>query len=154
MYLSPDNWLDVTIPPGINEGQVLRLKGKGDPGIGGAPPGDALIEVHIAPHPIFRRDGDNVMLDLPVTVAEAVLGGRITVPTVTGPVTMTIPKGSDAGAQLRLRGKGVQRRGGAAGDQIVTLKVVIGDSGDPELAAFLEAWAEKHKTDPRRGMAS
>jgi len=152
LSLSPDNWLDVTIPPGIEEGQVLRLKGKGGEGIGGAPSGDALIEVHVAPHEHFRRDGDNILLDLPVTVAEAVLGARITVPTVTGPVAMTIPKGSDSGTQLRLRGKGIQRRSGAAGDQIVTLKVVIGDSSDPELAAFLETWAEKHKANPRRGM--
>jgi DnaJ-class molecular chaperone len=133
---------------------VLRLKGKGGQGVGGAPPGDALIEVHVVPHRHFRRDGDNILLDLPVTVAEAVLGARISVPTVTGPVTMTIPKGSDSGAQLRLRGKGIQRRGATAGDQIVTLRVVIGDSGDPELAAFLETWAEKHKTDPRGGMIS
>src|SRR5579862_2193531 len=154
LSLSPDNWLDVTIPPGIDEGQVLRLKGKGGEGIGGAPAGDALIEIHILPHPRFRRDGNNILLDLPVSVAEAVLGARISVPTVTGPVTMTVPKGSDSGTQLRLRGKGIQRRGGPAGDQIVTLRVIIGDSGDPELAAFLETWAEKHKTDPRRGMAS
>jgi DnaJ-class molecular chaperone len=153
LSLSPDSWLDVTIPPGIDEGQVLRLKSKGDPGIGGAPPGDALIEVHIAPHPHFRREGDNILLDLPVTVAEAVLGARVAVPTVTGPVTMTIPKSSDSGSQLRLRGKGIQRRGGA-GDQIVTLKVVIGDSGDQELAAFLETWSKNHATDPRRGMTS
>jgi DnaJ-class molecular chaperone len=152
LSLSPDDWLDVTIPPGINEGQVLRLKGKGDPGIGGAPPGDALIEVHVAPHPYFRRDGGNILVELPVSLAEAALGGRVTVPTVTGPVTMTIPKGSDSGAQLRLRGKGIHRRG-VEGDQIVTLKIVIGDSGDPELAAFLESWAQKHPTDPRRGMA-
>jgi DnaJ-class molecular chaperone len=151
LSLPPDTWLDVTIPPGIEEGQVLRLKGKGGEGVGGAPPGDALIEIHVAPHPYLRRDGDNILLDLPVTVAEAVLGARVTVPTATGPVAMTIPKGSDSGTQLRLRGKGIQRRG-AAGDQIVSLKVVIGDSGDPELAAFLETWAEKHKTDPRPGM--
>jgi len=152
LSLPPDNWLDVTIPPGIDEGQVLRLKGKGDPGIGGAPPGSALIEVHVAPHPHFRRDGDNILLELPVTVAEAVLGARVAVPTVTDPVTMTIPKGSDAGTQLRLRGKGIHRRGGSAGDQIVTLKVVIGASGDAELAAFLEGWAQKHQTNPRSGM--
>jgi len=151
LSLPPDNSLDVTIPPGIEEGQVLRLKGKGDAGIGGGPPGDALIEVHVAPHPYFRRGGDNILLDLPVSLAEAVLGGRITVPTVTGPVAMTIPKGSDSGAQLRLRGKGIQRRG-AAGDQIVSLKVMIGDSGDSELAAFLETWAPKHPTNPRSGM--
>jgi DnaJ-class molecular chaperone len=147
----------VTIPPGIVEGQVLRLKGKGDPGIGGAPAGDALIEIHIAPHPYFRRDGDNILIELPVSLAEAVLGGRVTVPTITGPVAMTIPKGSDSGAQLRLRGKGIHRRGasdGNGGDQLVTLKVVIGDSGDSELAAFLESWAQKHPADPRRGMAT
>jgi DnaJ-class molecular chaperone len=153
LSLSPDTWLDVTIPPGIEEGQVLRLKGKGDPGIGSAPPGDALIEVHIVPHPFFRREGDNILVELPVSVAEAVLGARITVPTVTGPVTMTVPKGSDSGAQLRLRGKGIHRRGAPEGDQLVSLKIVIGDSGDAELAAFLEGWAAKHPTDPRRGMA-
>jgi DnaJ-class molecular chaperone len=151
LSLAPENWLDVTIPPGIEEGQVLRLKGKGDAGIGGAPAGDAMIEVHIAPHPFFRRDGDNILVELPVSLAEAVLGGRVTVPTVTGPVAMTIPKGSDSGAQLRLRGKGIQRRSGA-GDQIVSLKVVIGDSGDVALAAFLEEWAKTHPADPRRGM--
>jgi DnaJ-class molecular chaperone len=152
LSLAPDNWLDVSIPPGIDEGQVLRLKGKGDPGIGGAPPGDALIEVHVMPHAFFRRDGDNILVDLPVSLPEAVLGARVTVPTVTGPVAMTIPKGADSGAQLRLRGKGIQRRGGAAGDQLVTLKIVIGDSGDAELAAFLETWAPKHPADPRSGM--
>jgi DnaJ-class molecular chaperone len=151
LSLAPDNWLDVSIPAGIEEGQVLRLKGKGDPGMGGAPPGDALIEVHIAPHHFFRRDGDNVLVELPVTLAEAVLGARVTVPTVTGPVTMTIPKSSDTGAQLRLRGKGIQRPG-AEGDQIVTLKVTIGANGDSELAAFLETWAPEHPVDPRRGM--
>ena len=154
LSLSADSWLDVSIPAGIEEGQVLRLKGKGDPGIGGAPPGDALIEIHVAPHPYFRRSGDNILLELPVTIAEAALGARIAVPTVGGPVTMTIPKGSDSGAQLRLRGRGIQRRSGTAGDQIVTLKLVIGDSGDPELAAFLETWSAKHPADPRRGMGS
>ncbi|HTZ35536.1 MAG TPA: J domain-containing protein [Stellaceae bacterium] len=152
LSLAPDSWLDVTIPPGIEEGQVLRLRGKGDPGIGGGPPGDALIEVHVLPHPFFRRDGDNILVELPVSLAEAVLGARVTVPTVSGPVAMTIPKGSDSGAQLRLRGKGVQRRGAAPGDQIVTLKVVVGASGDAELAAFVEGWAAKHPTDPRQGM--
>ncbi len=154
LSLSPDSWLDVTIPPGIETGQMLRLKGKGDPGIGGGAPGDAIIEVHVAPHPYFRRDGDNILVELPVSLAEAVLGGRVTVPTVTGPVTMTIPKGSDSGAQLRLRAKGIHRRGHPGGDQIVTLKVVIGASGDRDLAAFLETWAAQHPTDPRRGMTS
>src|SRR4029077_9981816 len=95
LSIAPEEWLDVTIPPGINDGQVLRLRGKGGPGFGGGPAGDALIEVHVAPHPLFRRDGDDIQIDLPVSLAEAVLGARITVPTVTGPVAMTIPKGSD-----------------------------------------------------------
>jgi DnaJ-class molecular chaperone len=155
LALSQDEWLDVTIPPGIDDGQVLRLKGKGGPGFGGGPPGDALIEVHVAPHPWFRREGDDIHMELPVSLAEAVLGARVPVATVTGPVTMTIPKGSDTGTQLRLRGKGIRRkRRGAetAGDQYVTLKVVIGESGDPELAMFVEEWAKKHPTDPRRGI--
>ena len=157
LALAPDEWLDVAIPPGIDEGQVLRLKGKGGAGFGGGPAGDALIEVHIAPHPFFRRDGDDIHLELPVSLAEAVLGARVAVPTVTGPVTMAIPKGSDSGTRLRLRGKGIHRRRQghqATGDQYVTLKVMIGASGDDELAKFVAAWAEKHPTDPRRGMAA
>src|SRR4051794_37247174 len=150
--LSPDEWLDVTIPPGIEQDQVLRLKGKGAPGFGGGPPGDALIEVHVAPHPFFRREGDDIHVELPVSLAEAVLGARVSVPTVTGPVTMTIPKGSDAGTRLRLRGKGIHRRGHAAGDQYVTLKIVIGAGGDPELAQFLQEWAKTHPVDPRADM--
>ena len=161
LSLSPDTqtggeWLDVTIPPGIEQGQILRLKGKGGPGFGGGPPGDALIEIHIAPHPFFRREGDDIHLELPVNLAEAVLGARVPVPTVTGPVTMTIPKGSDAGVQLRLRGKGIRRRRQGkevTGDQYVTLKVVIGASDDAELAKFLEDWAKKHPTDPRSAMS-
>jgi DnaJ-class molecular chaperone len=148
--LSPDEWLDVTIPPGIEQDQVLRLKGKGAPGFGGGPPGDALIEVHIAPHPLFRRDGDDIHVELPVSLAEAVLGARVPVPTVAGPVTMTIPKGSDTGTRLRLRGKGIHRRGRTAGDQYVTLKVVIGASSDADLAQFVEEWAKRHPVDPRR----
>lgn len=153
LSLAPEEWLDVTIPAGIEDGQVLRLRGKGGPGLGGGPAGDALIEVHVAPHPLFRRDGDDILVELPVSLAEAVLGARVPVPTVTGPVTMTIPKGSDTGGQLRLRGKGVQRTG-RPGDQIVTLKVIIGRSDDPELTAFLEKWAPQHAVNPREGMAA
>ncbi len=167
LALSPEEWLDVTIPPGIEQGQVLRLKGKGGAGFGGGPggalgggpgggpPGDALIEVHVAPHQFFRREGDDIHVELPVSLAEAVLGARVSVPTVSGPVTMTIPKGSDTGARLRLRGKGIHRKRRGAettGDQYVTLTVMIGASDDPELAQFVEGWAEKHPTDPRRAM--
>jgi DnaJ-class molecular chaperone len=150
LSLAPEEWLDVTIPAGVEDGQVLRLRGKGGPGFGGGTSGDALIEVHVAAHPLFRRDGDNVLLELPVSLAEAVLGARVSVPTVTGPVTMTIPKGSDTGRQLRLRGKGIQKK--SPGDEIVTLKVFIGPSSDPELAAFLEKWGPQHPFDPREGM--
>jgi DnaJ-class molecular chaperone len=153
LSLAPDEWLDVTIPPGIDDGQVLRLRGKGGLGFGGGQAGDALIEVHVAPHPLFRRDGDNILLELPVSLAEAVLGARVSVPTVTGPVTMTIPKGSDTGRQLRLRGKGIQRKTNP-GDEIVTLKVVVGHSSDPELAEFLEKWSSQHPFDPRQKMPS
>jgi DnaJ-class molecular chaperone len=155
LQLGQNESLDVTIPPGIDDGQVLRLKGKGSPGFGGGAPGDTLIEVHIAPHPFYRRDGDDIRLELPVSLSEAVLGARVSVPTVTGPVTMTIPKGSDTGSQLRLRGKGIRRKRSGRdvqGDQYVTLKVVVGAAGDPDLANFLEAWAEKHQSDPREGM--
>jgi DnaJ-class molecular chaperone len=157
LALAPDEWLDVAIPPGIEPGQVLRLKGKGGPGFGGGPAGDALIELHVAPHPWFRREGDDIHMELPISLAEAVLGARVPVATVTGPVTMTIPKGSDSGTRLRLRGKGIQckaQSGAAAGDQYVTLKVVIGISDDPELAQFIEGWAKQHPTDPRREMAA
>jgi DnaJ-class molecular chaperone len=153
LSLAPEEWLDVTIPAGITDGQVLRLRGKGGPGFGGGPAGDALIEVHIAPHPLFRREGDDIRIDLPVSLAEVVLGGRVPVPTITGPVTMTIPKGSDTGSQLRLRGKGIQRKGNP-GDQYVTLKVVVGQASDPELAEFLEKWAPRHPFNPREGVSA
>jgi DnaJ-class molecular chaperone len=156
LALSPEEWLDVTIPPGIEQGQILRLKGKGEDGFNGGPPGDALIEVLVAPHPYLRRDGDDIHLELPVSLAEAVVGARIEVPTVSGPVALTIPKGSDSGTRLRLRGRGIHRRARGnetTGDQYVTLKIVIGASGDNELAEFLKGWAAKHPTDPRRGMA-
>jgi DnaJ-class molecular chaperone len=153
LSLAPEEWLDVTIPAGINDGQVLRLRGKGGTGFGDGPAGDALIEVHIAPHPLFRREGDDIHIELPVSLAEIVLGARVPVPTITGPVTMTIPKGSDTGSQLRLRGKGVQRKG-KLGDQYVTLKVMVGQASDPELAEFVEKWAPRHPFNPREGMST
>lgn len=144
--------LDVTIPPGTDDGQVLRLRGQGSAGLGGGPPGDALIEVHVNPHPFFRRAGNDIHVDVPVTVSEAVLGGKITVPTPSGPVTVTVPETSDTGRVLRLRGKGVPAHGGApAGDEYVTLKVVIGPVDD-KLKDFLRRWAPKHPFNPRREM--
>lgn len=142
--------LDVSIPPGVRDGQILRLKEQGGPGIGGGPNGDALIEIHVAPHPFFRRDGDDIRLDLPVTLGEAVLGGRVTVPTPSGAVAMTIPPHSNTGTVLRLRGKGV----GGRGDELVTLKVMLPERSDPELDALVKQWSEKHAYDPRKGMPS
>jgi DnaJ-class molecular chaperone len=152
LQIAPDRSLEVTIPAGVRDGQVLRLKGQGEPGINGGPPGDALIEIHVAPHAFFRREGDDIHLELPVTLEEAVLGGRVTVPTIAGAVSMTIPANANSGQVLRLRGKGVPRRGGADGDQYVHLKVMLPEGGDEELARFLREWAKKHPYDPRRGM--
>jgi DnaJ-class molecular chaperone len=152
--LGPDQTLDVTVPAGVTDGQILRLKGQGGPGIGGGPAGDALIEIRIAVHPVFRRDGADIHVDLPVTLSEAVLGGRIDVPTPTGNVSMTVPANSNTGRVLRLRGKGVKRADGTLGDEYVTLRVVLPEGGDAELAEFLRGWAPKHPYDPRRGMAA
>ena len=143
--------LDVTIPAGIQEGQILRLRGKGAPSIGDGETGDALVEISINPHRFFARHGDDIHIDLPVTLAEAVLGARIRVPTPTGPVILTVPKGSNTGAVLRLKGKGVPRRGGH-GDELVKLKVTLPPEPNPELEAFLSTWAPGTSYDPRRDM--
>ena len=152
LSLAPDRSLEVTIPDGVRDGQILRLQGQGGPGRNGGPAGDVLIDIHVAPHPFFRREGDDIHLDLPVTLGEAVLGGKVPVPTATGAVTMTIPANANTGQTLRLRGKGAPRPGGGSGDQYVHLKVVLPEGGDAELARFLREWAEKHPYDPRRGM--
>ena len=143
--------LDVTISSGIQEGQTLRLRGKGAPSLGEGEMGDALVEISVKPHRFFSRHGDNIHLDLPVTLAEAVLGARIKVPTPTGPVTLTVPKGSNTGAVLRLKGKGVPRRGGH-GDELIKLKVMLPTEPNPELEAFLSSWAPGTNYDPRQDM--
>jgi DnaJ-class molecular chaperone len=142
--------LEVTIPPGTHEGQILRLRGKGRPGIGGGAPGDALIEIEVAPHPLFTRKGNDILLDLPISLAEAVLGGKVTVPTPTGPVTMTVPKWANTGRVLRLKGKGARGAHGTHGDELVTLKVMLPDQADAELEKFIAGWQPAH--DPRADM--
>ncbi|MCJ2049178.1 DnaJ C-terminal domain-containing protein [Methylobacterium sp. J-070] len=132
--------LDVRIPAGTREGQTLRLRGKGEPGAGGAPPGDALIEIGVRPHSVFRRKGDDIHFEQGVPLHEAVLGGRITVSTPAGPVTVTIPKWSNSGTVLRLKGKGVQRSDGTAGDGYVKLLIKLPDKPDPELERAIAAW--------------
>jgi DnaJ-class molecular chaperone len=141
--------LDVKIPAGSREGTVLRLKGKGGPGHGGGPAGDALIEIHVNPHRFFRRSGDDILVDLPITLDEAVLGAKVEVPTLTGKVSMKVPKASSSGDVLRLKGKGLKRGSGAAGDQLVTLSITLPEEVDPDLESFMKEWREKHAHDPR-----
>jgi DnaJ-class molecular chaperone len=150
--LSDGSTVDVTIPPGARDGQLLRLAGKGGTGIGGGPPGDAIIQIIVKPHPLFTRKGDDIHLELPVSLSEAVLGGKISVPTPTGTVTMSVPKGSNTGTVLRLRGKGVARPDGTRGDEYVRLKVVLPAKPDEELEKFVQTWAAGKAHDPRRGM--
>jgi DnaJ-class molecular chaperone len=148
LTLAEGRTVDLNIPAGIKDGQILRLQGQGAPGTGGGPTGDALVEVHVAPHPFFRREGDDIRIEVPVTLPEAVLGAKIEVPTTTGAVWVTVPKGSNTGTTLRLKGKGVAGRG----HQYVTLKIVLPDKPDRELEAFVRDWAPKDDVNPRRGM--
>jgi len=141
--------IDVTIPKGAAEGQVMRLKGQGSPGRAGA--GDALIELAIRPHPVFRREGDNLVMDLPVSVPDAVLGAKVEAPTPEGPVTLTVPKGSNAGSTLRLKGRGLPHGpGGARGDLLARLQLVLPDKPDPELEQFAETWRKDRPYTPGR----
>jgi DnaJ-class molecular chaperone len=137
--------LDIKLPPGVEDGTKIRLSGQGEAGPAGN--GDALITINLRPHRFYRREGDNIRLDLPVALDEAVLGGKVRVPTVDGPVMLNVPKGSSSGKVLRLKGKGFTGKNGQRGDQLVTLEVDVPD--DAELAAFLENWSGKGKTNPR-----
>ncbi|AHJ66072.1 DnaJ C-terminal domain-containing protein [Granulibacter bethesdensis] len=145
--------IDLQIPPGAESGQVLRLRGQGAPGHAGGPAGDVLIALSVAPHPIYRREEQTIHLDVPITYAEAVLGAKIEVPTPRGAVTVTVPPHSDSGTKLRLRGRGVPAHGGkAAGDAIVTLRLVLG-TVDPALEAFLrDHQPEKSEANPRQSL--
>lgn len=143
--------LDLTVPEGVSDGQVLRLKGKGSAGMGGSEPGDALVEIKVRPHPQFRRDGDDIALELPITIDEAVLGAKIEVPTVSGRVQLTIPKGTSSGRVFRLKGKGVNNASaGRTGDQLVSVRIVLPDKIDDKLAYFLSEWRQSHRYDPRK----
>jgi DnaJ-class molecular chaperone len=140
--------IDVTIPKGAQEGQTLRLKGQGSPGRAG--PGDAFIELTIGQHPIYRREGAALVMDVPVTVYDAVLGGKVEAPTPDGPVTLTIPKGSNTGARLRLKGRGLSDPKGHRGDLFARLVVALPDPPDPELETFAEDWKKKRPYTPKR----
>jgi DnaJ-class molecular chaperone len=146
MTLSDGRTLDVAIPTGVQDGQVLRLKSQGGPGVQGGPPGDALIELKVRPHAVFRREGDDIHIDFQISITEAIEGARIQVATPSGPVTVTIPEGANTGKMLRLKGKGI----GGAGDQFVRLQVMLPESPDDELKKFIKKWAKRDYTPPRQ----
>lgn len=140
--------IDVSIPAGAQEGQTLRLKGQGSPGRGGQ--GDALIELAIKPHPIYRPENGALVMDLPVSVPDAVLGGKVEAPTPDGPVTLTVPKGSNSGAKLRLKGRGLADAKGVRGDLFARLVITLPDAPDAELEKFAETWRKDRPYAPKR----
>ncbi len=145
--------LDIDVPEGAADGQTLRLKGQGMPGANGGPPGDAYVELRVEPHAFFEARDNDVHVELPVTLAEAALGGKVRVPTVGGAVMLNVPAGSNTGTSLRLKGRGLlDRRSGQRGDQYVKLKVVLPDPPDEKLKAFLETWQAERPYDPRKAM--
>ncbi|WP_169973015.1 DnaJ C-terminal domain-containing protein [Tautonia rosea] len=145
--------LSVKIPPGIEDGAKIRLRGKGNPGIGGGPPGSLVITVQVDPHRSFRREGKDLLVDLPISVSEAILGARVDCLTLSGVKTMTIPPGSSSGQKLRLKGQGVPGRGDQpSGDLFAVLKVVVPKSIDEESRRLIEQFAARNPSDPRQGL--
>ena len=140
--------IDVTIPVGAQEGQTLRLKGQGSPGRGGQ--GDALIELTIKPHAIYRREGETLVMDLPISIPDAVLGGKIEAPTPDGNVMLGVPKGSNSGATLRLKGRGLADAKGKRGDLLARLVVTLPETIDPDLEKFAQAWRDQKPYSPKR----
>ncbi len=151
IHLPDGGTLDVKIPPGHRDGQQLRLKGKGGAAAGGAANGDAYIKIQVALDPVFQRRDRDIVMELDVSLNEAVLGGRVPVPTVYGVVSMTLPPGSNSGDTLRLKGKGIVGSGKQMnGDQLVKLRVVLPKSIDDDLQGFITDWAKDHAYDPRQ----
>ena len=141
--------IDLKLPAGVEDGTQMRLTGKGEPGPGG--PGDALVTINVQPHVFFRRDGDNVRLDLPISLDEAVHGGKVKVPTVEGAVMLTIAPGSSSGKTLRIPGKGFSRKDGTRGDQLVSLEIVLPE-GDADLAERLKGWSDSRAIRAKLGV--
>jgi DnaJ-class molecular chaperone len=139
--------LNVKIPAGVSSGQQIRLKGQGETAPG-HPPGDLLITVTIAPHPFFKVDGSDLRIELPITLYEAVLGGKVRVPTLGGAVELSIPKNTSSGRTFRLKGKGLPKSGGA-GDLYVTTRIILPDGNDAELEALMQKWRDQHPYNPR-----
>lgn len=147
--LTDGKTIELKLPQGLESGMQMKLAGKGHVGPGGS--GDALITIDIAPHPYFTRDGDHIRIDLPITLVEAVKGGPVKVPTVEGPVMLNIPKGSSSGKTLRLKGRGFTAKGGARGDQLVTLIVDL-PAADAALEAFVEGWQDSRNPREKLGI--
>ena len=144
--------LEVQIPKGMRDGQTLRLRGRGGAGYDGGPAGDALVTVQVQDHPVFRRVDDDIAIILPITIDEAILGGKVTAPTIDGQVSVTIPEGASSGQILRLRGRGVTRANSKAGDALIELRIVAPPVIDAALAEFLQDWRKAHAYDPRQAM--
>ncbi len=144
--------LDITIPGGLEDGQTLRLKGQGEKAPGGVA-GDVYVEIKIRPHPVFRREGADIHIEAPISLKEAVLGGKITVPTISGDVSVTVPRNTSSGAILRLKGRGAPRGKGARGDQLVKLRIVLPEGGDSELEDFVRHWKAGERQQPRKSFA-
>jgi DnaJ-class molecular chaperone len=139
--------IDIKIPPGVKDGQKIRVKGKGQTGPGGQ--GDLYIVCHVRRHPFFRREGDDIHVDVPISIAESVLGGKVDVPTLDGLTTVTVPPGTPSGRKLRLRGKGVHGRDGNQGDQYVAIKVVPPETVSDEGKELIEKFSQSESHDPR-----
>lgn len=146
--------IDLTIPAGLQDGQTLRLKGKGGEGFGAGPRGDALVTVAVRDHPLFSRDGNDILIEVPITFDEAVLGAKIDVPTIAGAVSMTVPKGASSGRKMRLKGKGIAPARGPVGDQIVTLRIVLPGKTTREMEDIAKSWRAKVAHDPRKPLWS
>jgi DnaJ-class molecular chaperone len=144
--------LNVKIPAGVTAGQQIRLKGQGETAPGHRP-GDLLITVSIAPHPYFKVDGSDLRLDLPITLYEAVLGGKVRVPTLGSAVELSIPKNTSSGRTFRLKGKGLPKAAGTAGDLFVTTRIMLPDGNAPELEALMQKWRDGHPYNPRSDLA-
>jgi DnaJ-class molecular chaperone len=155
IYLPTGKKLSVRIPPGVTDGTRLRFAGQGGPGINGGPPGDAYVELSVRPDERFRREGDDLVLELPISLSEAILGGEVRVPTLDREVMLKIPPHSNSGTRLRLQGKGTYNRvTKRRGDERVILKVMLPAESDAELEEALVKWQQRHPYDPRRRKAA
>ena len=134
--------LSVGLPAGVEDGQVMRLRGQGEKGFRGAA-GDALVIINIKNHPLFKRDGETLRLDVPITLYEAVLGAKVKVPTLSGQVAIGIPKGANGGQILRIKERGILKKNGAKGDILATLRVVLPDDGTGDLETMMQVWRDQ-----------